>query len=57
MTDIFKSPEGMPPAKEVVSVAMCREETPLNVGKLSGERNWPELQVRNLERPRRGHGY
>ena len=57
MTDIFRDKTAMPPTKEVVSTAMCREETPLVVGKLSGERNWPELQVRNLDRPRRGHGY
>jgi hypothetical protein len=57
MTDIFKDKTPMPPTKEVVSVAMDRSETPSGVPILSGERHWPDRNVENLIRPRRGHGY
>lgn len=46
----------MPPKKEVVSVAMVREETPYGVPRMSGEEKWPNA-VENVVRPRRGHGY
>lgn len=57
MTDIFNCKTEMPAQKEVVSVAMTREEAPFNEGRLSGERKWPERAVANLEPRRRGHGY
>lgn len=57
MTDIFKCKDQMPPAKETVSVAMDRSETPMSVPILSGERHWPDRNVENIKRPRRGHGY
>lgn len=53
---IFQDKTPMPPAKEVVSTAMVREEDP-QAPRMSGERNWPDLAVRSVERPRRGHGY
>lgn len=55
--DIHKDKTPMPPAKEVVSVAMDRSETQPGVPILSGERHWPDRNVENLTRPRRGHGY
>ena len=57
MTNIFEDKTPMPPAKEVVSVAMIREETPSFTPRLSGERKWPDRGVESVERPRRGHGY
>jgi hypothetical protein len=56
MADIFKSPETMPPMKEVVSTAMVRNETPIGTPRMSGEEKWPN-DVQNVIRPRRGHGY
>jgi hypothetical protein len=55
--NIFESKETMPLAKEVVSTAMVREETPIGTPRLSGEVHWPERNVEKLIRPRRGHGY
>jgi hypothetical protein len=57
MSNIFQDKTPMPPTKEVVSVVMCHEETPPGTPRLSGEKNFPDNAVRNLERPRRGHGY
>jgi hypothetical protein len=57
VTDIFKDKTLMPPAKEVCSVAMIREETPSGTPRLSGERHWPDRAVENVKRPRRGHDY
>ena len=57
MTDIFKCKDEMIPEKNAVSVAMDRTETQPGVPILSGERHWPERNVANLIRPRRGHGY
>ena len=57
MTDIFKSKETMPLAKETISVAMDRTETQPGVPILSGERHWSDRNVENVIRPRRGHGY
>lgn len=57
MTDLFKSKDTMPPAKETVSVAMDRSETSSQVPILSGERHWPDRNVVPVIRPRRGHDY
>jgi hypothetical protein len=54
--NIFQDKTTMPPVKDVVSVAMVREEDP-RAPRMSGELNHPELAVRSCERPRRGHGY
>lgn len=57
MTDIFKDKTEMILEKNAVSVAMDRSETQPGVPILSGERHWPDRNVENLIRPRRGHGY
>jgi hypothetical protein len=54
--NIFQDKTPMPPAKDVVSVHMVREEDP-RAPRMSGERHYPDLAVRSVERPRRGHGY
>lgn len=55
MTDLFYCKETMPPKKEVVSVAMCREESFPGTPVLSGEWKRPDLAVESTKRPRRGH--
>lgn len=56
MSNIFEDKTPMPSEYESVAVAMIRGETPAGTPKLSGEQMWPR-DVKNLQRPRRGHGY
>lgn len=56
--DIFECKDTMSPRPEgVVKVAQCSEEAPYQGGRLPGQKNNPEMAVRNVIRPRFGHGY
>ena len=57
MANIFETKATMPVAKEVISTAMCREETPPGTPRMSGEEHWPDRNVTHVRRPRKGHGY
>lgn len=57
MSNIFYCKETMPPRKEVISTAMCREETPPGTPRMSGEEHWPDRNVTHVTRPRVGHAY
>ena len=57
MANIFETKATMPVAKEVISTAMCREETPPGTPRMSGEEHWPDRNVTHVTRPRKGHGY
>ena len=58
MGNVFESKEEFPSHTDLtVKTAQVLSEEPSNYASLPGLRNHPQLEVRNVIRPRKGHGY
>ena len=55
---LFECKEEFPPNTDiVVKTAQVYSETCSNLAPLPGQRKFPEREVKNVVRPRKGHGY